>query len=158
MKIVTSILFCGTGGQGILTAAEICARAAMNAGHHAKKSEVHGMAQRGGSVESHVRFGAEVFSPIIPLGGADILVPFEINEGKRLAVFLRPGGLDLSADLSAALSALQDRRALNTYMLGLLSRHLSLSEADWIAAIDAVLAERFRARNREIFLSARGKQ
>ena len=57
-----NILFCGTGGQGVLKAAEVCGWAAVYAGLHAKKSEVHGMAQRGGSVESHVRFGKEVIS------------------------------------------------------------------------------------------------
>ncbi len=53
-----NILFCGTGGQGVLSAAEICGWAALFAGCHVKKSEVHGMAQRGGSVESHLRFGS----------------------------------------------------------------------------------------------------
>ena len=63
-----NITFGGTGGQGILKAAEICGWAAMFAGYHVKKSEVHGMAQRGGSVESHVRFGKKVFSPIVSAG------------------------------------------------------------------------------------------
>ena len=69
-----NILFCGTGGQGILTAAEVVALAAMYDGYHVKKSEVHGMAQRGGSVESHVRIGKKVFSPIIECGKADYLL------------------------------------------------------------------------------------
>ena len=68
-----NILFCGTGGQGVLKAAEVCGWAAMFAGLHAKKSEVHGMAQRGGSVESHLRFGKKVFSPLIPKGRVDVL-------------------------------------------------------------------------------------
>ena len=92
---VENILFCGTGGQGVLTAAEVTGWAAIYAGFHAKKSEVHGMAQRGGSVESHVRFGTEVLSPLIPKGQVDILVPFHADEADRLRAFLKPGGVDL---------------------------------------------------------------
>ena len=84
-----NILFCGTGGQGILTAAEIVGLAAMYDGHHVKKSEVHGMAQRGGSVESHLRFGKEVFSPIIECGKADFLLSFEKGEHERMKFMLK---------------------------------------------------------------------
>ena len=73
---VYSITFGGIGGQGILKASEICSWAALYAGYHVKKSEVHGMSQRGGSVESHVRFGKRVYSPLVPAGGADVLVCF----------------------------------------------------------------------------------
>ena len=66
MKMTTTILFYGIGGQGVLAAAEICARAALIEGHDVKKTEVHGMAQRGGSVESFVRFGTKVLSPLPP--------------------------------------------------------------------------------------------
>ena len=81
MSKTTSILFCGIGGQGILKAAEVCCLAAMYEGFHVKKSEVHGMAQRGGSVESHVRFGEKVYSPLIGRGQADIL--FSTDETER---------------------------------------------------------------------------
>ncbi len=80
---VTNILLVGVGGQGILVASEIISEALMLAGFDVKKSEVHGMAQRGGSVVSHVRFGAKVYSPIIPEGEADILVGFELLETYR---------------------------------------------------------------------------
>jgi len=65
---VTNILLVGVGGQGILLASEILSEAFMLAGHDVKKSEIHGMSQRGGSVVSHVRFGTEVFSPVVPEG------------------------------------------------------------------------------------------
>src|SRR5512143_3007592 len=91
-----NITFGGTGGQGILKAAEICGWAAMLAGYHVKKSEVHGMAQRGGSVESHVRFGKKVFSPIVQEGTADVLLCFHPEEHDRLKAFLKPDGRDLA--------------------------------------------------------------
>ena len=83
MSAVTSVLLAGVGGQGVLLASEVIAEAAAVAGLDVKKSEVHGMAQRGGSVVSHLRFGEEVRSPLIPLAGADYLVSFEELETLR---------------------------------------------------------------------------
>jgi indolepyruvate ferredoxin oxidoreductase beta subunit len=91
-SIVTNILLVGVGGQGILVASEIIAEALMLAGFDVKKSEVHGMAQRGGSVVSHVRFGEKVYSPIIPEGEADIIVGFELLEAYRYLPLLRTDG------------------------------------------------------------------
>jgi indolepyruvate ferredoxin oxidoreductase beta subunit len=73
----------GVGGQGIVLAGNVLCRAALNDNLDVKKSEIHGMAQRGGSVVSHVRFGDEVFSPSIPLGGADFILSFEKMEYLR---------------------------------------------------------------------------
>ena len=87
-----SILFAGVGGQGIILASRIVARCAFSAGYSVKESELHGMSQRGGSVISHVRFGDEVYSPLIPRGKAGLLVALEELEGIRYAYFLRPGG------------------------------------------------------------------
>jgi indolepyruvate ferredoxin oxidoreductase beta subunit len=92
MQEAINIIFAGVGGQGVLTASEVLARAALHEGLECKKSEVHGMAQRGGSVISHVRVGETVHSPVIPEGGADFLVAFEKLEGLRFAHYLRPGG------------------------------------------------------------------
>ncbi|MCL1980668.1 MAG: indolepyruvate oxidoreductase subunit beta, partial [Proteobacteria bacterium] len=83
-----NILFTGVGGQGILLASELTAYAQLAAGFDVKKSEVHGMAQRGGSVEAHLRYGKKVYSPLIELGSADILVAFEILEAVRYLPFL----------------------------------------------------------------------
>ena len=80
---VTNILLVGVGGQGILVASEIISEALMLAGHDVKKSEIHGMAQRGGSVVSHVRYGSQVFSPVVPEGEGDILFGFELMETYR---------------------------------------------------------------------------
>ena len=92
MSTVTNILIAGVGGQGILLAGDVIGLAAQLAGLQVKASEVHGMSQRGGSVVSEVRFGAEVFSPLIPPPGADFLLAFELLEGARGLAHLRPGG------------------------------------------------------------------
>ncbi|MCP5366201.1 MAG: indolepyruvate oxidoreductase subunit beta [Hyphomicrobiales bacterium] len=89
---VTNILVCGIGGQGVMTAAEILAQTAISLGYDTKKTEVSGMAQRGGVVTSHVRFGRRVLSPSIPPGEADLLLGFEPAEAMRWATHVRPGG------------------------------------------------------------------
>ncbi len=88
---ITNILLVGVGGQGILLASEILAETFMLAGFDVKKSEIHGMSQRGGSVVSHVRFGREVSSPTVPEGEGDILFGFELLEAYRCLPLLRPG-------------------------------------------------------------------
>lgn len=83
-----NILMSGVGGQGILLASEITSYALIEAGLDVKKSEVHGMAQRGGSVVAHLRYGEKVYSPLIEPGGADIQVAFETLESVRYLPFL----------------------------------------------------------------------
>jgi len=85
---VTNILLVGVGGQGIILASEIMADVFMGAGFDVKKSEIHGMAQRGGSVSTHVRFGSKVFSPLIKEGEADILLAFEELEAIRYISYI----------------------------------------------------------------------
>lgn len=99
MNKTTNILVVGTGGQGVMTAAEILAQAAIGQGLDVKKTEVAGMAQRGGVVSSHVRFGAKVLSPEIMPGEADILVGFEAAEAMRWSNYLRPGGVAMANTL-----------------------------------------------------------
>lgn len=88
---IFNVSLVGVGGQGILLTSDVLALAAMHAGLDAKKSEIHGMSQRGGSVISQVRFGEKVHSPIIPNGASDILVSFERLEALRWAHLARPG-------------------------------------------------------------------
>lgn len=85
---VYNVLLSGVGGQGILLASRVLAETALAAGFEVKKAEVHGMAQRGGSVVSHIRYGDVVFSPLIPKGEADFLVSFEALETLRYLDFL----------------------------------------------------------------------
>lgn len=86
-----NILFCGVGGQGILLASDITSAALVKAGFDVKKSEVHGMAQRGGTVVAHLRYGAKVYSPLIEPGAADIEVAFELLESIRYLPYLKKG-------------------------------------------------------------------
>lgn len=88
-----SIVIVGVGGQGILLASEILAQAAMLEGYDVKTNEVHGMAQRGGSVMAQIRYGKEVHSPLVARNEADILGALEKIEALRYVDYLRPGGL-----------------------------------------------------------------
>lgn len=96
-----SFVLVGVGGQGTLLASNILAEVGLAAGFDVKKSEVHGMAQRGGSVASHVRWHPkQVFSPLVGLGEADILLSFEKVEALRFAEFLRRGGTAVVNDMA----------------------------------------------------------
>lgn len=99
---ITNILVVGIGGQGIMTAAEMLARTALSRGYDVKKTEVAGMAQRGGVVSSHVRFGAKVYSPQIDPGEADLLIGFEAAEALRWLPWLRPTGVAMVNTLRIA--------------------------------------------------------
>lgn len=90
-----NVLVCGVGGQGVMTAADVVAQAAIARGLDCKKSEIAGMSQRGGVVTSHVRFGAKVHSPVIVPGSADLLLAFELAEALRAVSYLRRGGVAL---------------------------------------------------------------
>ncbi|MEA1976142.1 MAG: indolepyruvate oxidoreductase subunit beta [Bacillota bacterium] len=92
MKKVKNVLLSGVGGQGIILASKVLSVGLIEAGFDVKMSEVHGMAQRGGSVTTQVRFGEKVYSPIIGLGQADILVGFEKMEAGKWLEFLNPAG------------------------------------------------------------------
>ena len=89
---MTNVLIVGVGGQGVLLASEMLCEVAKVMGLDAKKSEVHGMSQRGGVVTSHVRFGKKVHSPLITEGEADVILAFEVAEGLRWVHYLHPGG------------------------------------------------------------------
>jgi indolepyruvate ferredoxin oxidoreductase beta subunit len=84
-----SVLLAGVGGQGVVAAGDVLARALLYSGFDVKKSEIHGMAQRGGSVFSHIRFGEKVYSPVIPAASADYLVSFENMEFLRYMEYIK---------------------------------------------------------------------
>lgn len=102
MKEAKNILLVGVGGQGTILVSKILSTGLMEAGYDVKMSEIHGMAQRGGSVSTQVRYGSEVFSPIIGIGEADILVSFEEMETLRWLEFLKPDGVVLINDFKIA--------------------------------------------------------
>lgn len=92
MSDIKNILLVGVGGQGTILASNILSTGLLEAGYDVKMSEVHGMAQRGGSVSTQVRYGKQVFSPLIGEGQADILVSFEVMEALRWLDYLKPAG------------------------------------------------------------------
>lgn len=97
-QMTTNILVAGVGGQGVILASDIMSEVFMEAGYDVKKSEVHGMAMRGGIVTSHFRFGKKVYSPLIKEGEVDILFAFEQLEGLRWINHLRANGKILMND------------------------------------------------------------
>jgi indolepyruvate ferredoxin oxidoreductase beta subunit len=104
-----SILFAGVGGQGVLLAAEITAMAAVRSGFEVKQTEVHGVSQRGGSVETHVRFGKQVWSPVVTPGKADVVVALEKLEALRFGHFAHPEeGLILANDFEIVPGSIKD--------------------------------------------------
>ena len=90
---VNNIVLSGVGGQGVLVASDVLVAVAMFSGLDSKKSEVHGMAQRGGSVVSQVRYGEKINSPLIEKDSANIILAFEKLEAVRYLDFLKPGGI-----------------------------------------------------------------
>jgi indolepyruvate ferredoxin oxidoreductase beta subunit len=147
---VTNIVIAGLGGQGVLKASDILAEAALRAGWDVKKSELHGMSQRGGSVSSDVRFGTRVLSPMVPWGEADYLVILEENQVEPNRHLLRSGGVMLTPDMIDA-THLGNKKALNIALLGRLSHSLDISEAFWLEAIRANLPEKLHELNAKAF-------
>ena len=88
-----SVILCGVGGQGTVLASKLISYAAMAKGEEVKSAETIGMAQRGGSVTSHIRIGEEAFSPLIPKGKADVMIAFEPAEAVRNLDYLKPDGV-----------------------------------------------------------------
>jgi indolepyruvate ferredoxin oxidoreductase, beta subunit len=151
---VTNIVVAGLGGQGVLKASDIIADVAFRAGLDVKKSEIHGMSQRGGSVSSDVRFGDIVYSPMVPPGEADYLIALSVDQVEPNRWQLREGGT-LITPAAIPSDRVRDKRSLNVALLGCLSASLPFPEAEWLEAIRRNLPERLHAANFEVF--ARGR-
>jgi len=150
MKRTVNVIIAGLGGQGVITASDVLSEAVFRAGFDVKKSELHGMSQRGGSVCSDVRFGPQVLSPMVPPGEADFLLVLaagevEVNRGQ-----LRPDGVLIVTDLIDP-ATLANRKSLNVALLGALSAHLDIGHEYWIAAIHACLPAKLHAANEQAF-------
>ncbi|MBI5835148.1 MAG: indolepyruvate oxidoreductase subunit beta [Armatimonadetes bacterium] len=152
---VYNVVVAGLGGQGVIKASDILADAAFRSGYDVKKAEIHGMSQRGGSVSSDVRFGAEVLSPMVPPGEADILVVQEATQIDANRDRLKPDGLLIVPD-DIDIDALANRRSANVAMLGVLSRHLPIADEQWHEAIRANLAENLWEANLAAFALGQG--
>jgi len=151
---VTNVVVAGLGGQGVLKASDILAEAAFRAGLDVKKAEVHGMSQRGGSVNSDVRFGRSVLSPMIPDGEADFLLVLSEDQIENNRYRLRNGGILIDPS-SFPKEALSNPKTLNIALLGILSQHLDLDEAIWIESIQDNLPEKIHEVNKKAFLAGR---
>ena len=155
MKKPVNVVIAGLGGQGVIKASDILSEAAFRSGFEVKKSEIHGMSQRGGSETSDVRFGPQVLSPMVPPGEADFLVVLapdqvEVNRGA-----LRAGvGVLIAPDLVDP-AELSNRKSFNVALLGALSAHLEISEEKWRSAMHAVLPEKLHAANEQAFAEGR---
>jgi indolepyruvate ferredoxin oxidoreductase beta subunit len=147
---VINVVVAGLGGQGVLKASDILADAAFRAGLDVKKSEIHGMSQRGGSVSSDVRFGSRVFSPMVPAGEADFLVVLAASQIEVARPALKADGVLIHPGLVDE-ARLANRRSLNVALLGALARHLNLADNLWHAAIEAALPEKLHAANLQAF-------
>lgn len=121
------ILICGVGGQGTVLASKLLASAAMEAGNTVHSAETIGMAQRGGSVTSHVRIGEQAHSPLIPLGGADMLMAFEPSEAVRNLPYLKKDGVVVvnSIPVKPTTESLQDTGYDGTEMIAYLRKKCS---------------------------------
>ena len=102
MAQVKSILLVGVGGQGTILVSKILTAGLLKAGYDVKMSEIHGMAQRGGSVSTTIRYGEKVYSPVIGLGEADVLISFEKMEAVRWSTYLKPEGIAVINDYEIA--------------------------------------------------------
>ena len=162
----TNVVIAGLGGQGVLKASDILADALVRSGCDVKKSEVHGMSQRGGSVHSDVRFGDEVLSPMVPPGEADLLVVLDSSQIEANRHVLRDNGLLIAPETvlgkDADIQAVErtdgsplTRQNFNVALLGALSTHIAVAEEDWMAAIQANLPPRAHAVNAEVFALGR---
>jgi indolepyruvate ferredoxin oxidoreductase beta subunit len=154
MNQVTNIVLGGLGGQGVLTASDILADAAFRAGFDVKKSELHGMSQRGGSVSSDVRYGPRVLSPMVPGGEADFLLVLEATQIEVNRPVLRPAGVLIAPDVIPD-GAIKNKKSLNVAMLGALSALLDIPESVWLDAIHARLATKLHRLNDEAFAIGR---
>ena len=151
---VTNVVIAGLGGQGVIKASDILADAAFRAGLDVKKSELHGMSQRGGSVSSDVRFGSGVLSPMVPPGEADALLVIAADQVDPNRHRLREGGVLVTPDAIDD-TLLENKKSLNVALLGALSRHLPIDEAHWQAAIRANLPEKLHEINVRAFHAGR---
>ncbi len=135
MSETRNILIVGVGGQGVLKASQVLSEALVRSGYDVKQSEVHGMAQRGGSVVSEVRYGDEVHSPLAAEFGIDFIVALDDREGRRSEHRLDPDYgrlIGVPAELDAELA---DRRSRNIAALGRLSSHMDIEQEVWRAAV-----------------------
>lgn len=178
-----TVLIAGMGGQGVVLAGDTLAEAALLAGLNVKKSEIHGLSRRFGSVSCQVRIGRDLYSPLRGHGGVSTILSFEGYEGLKHLPFLQTDGVALMNRLwskpgaltpaeATAPSCVNDKRiewfegtvlthqaecprSLNFFMLGVLSARLSIDAGAWHEALENLLSKRSLDVNREMFSAGR---
>jgi indolepyruvate ferredoxin oxidoreductase beta subunit len=146
----TNVVIAGLGGQGVIKASDILADVAFRAGLDVKKSELHGMSQRGGSVSSDVRFGERVFSPMVPEKDADFLLVIAPDQVEVNAAALGPNGILIEPSRIDETS-LSNKKSINVALLGVLSRHLHFPVETWTEALKHNLPEKLHEANLKAF-------
>jgi indolepyruvate ferredoxin oxidoreductase beta subunit len=144
---ITNVLFAGIGGQGIILASDLLSEMAFRCGFDVKKSEIHGMSQRGGSVSGDVRFGKKVYSPMIPAGEADYLVVLSEDQVEVCKNMINENTVILTP---AILGDFDPGKSLNVAMLGALNAGLKLDKEVWFG----LLREHFKGELAEINIAA----
>ena len=150
MSKIHNVVVAGLGGQGVLKVTDILSEAVFRCGYDVKKSEVHGMSQRGGSVSSEVRYGECVASPMVPAGEADVLAVLDITQVEVAKGVLKTDGVLITPE-DLPLDKLQNPKALNTMMLGAISKYVEIPVETLLEALKANLPEKLHAMNVEMF-------
>ncbi|MBE6386072.1 MAG: pyruvate ferredoxin oxidoreductase [Lentisphaerae bacterium] len=150
MSTIRNIVVAGLGGQGVLKVTDILAEAVFRSGFDVKKSEVHGMSQRGGSVSSEVRYGESVASPMVPAGEADVLAVLDSTQVDVAKAVLKADGVLITPE-DLPLDKLQNPKALNTMMLGAVSNYVDIPVETLLEALKANLPEKLHEMNVEMF-------
>ena len=150
MSKIYNVVVAGLGGQGVLKVTDILSEAVFRCGYDVKKSEVHGMSQRGGSVSSEVRYGECVASPMVPAGEADVLAVLDITQVEVAKGVLKADGVLITPE-DLPLDKLQNPKALNTMMLGAISKYVDIPVETLLEALKANLPEKLHAMNVEMF-------
>ena len=150
MSKIHNVVVAGLGGQGVLKVTDILSEAVFRCGYDVKKSEVHGMSQRGGSVSSEVRYGECVASPMVPAGEADVLAVLDITQVEVAKGVLKADGMLITPE-DLPLDKLQNPKALNTMMLGAISKYVEIPVETLLEALKANLPEKLHEMNLEMF-------
>lgn len=151
-----NIIIAGIGGQGTILASNVICDVLLEQGYDVKKSEIHGMSQRGGSVISHVRYSktGKVYSPMVSLKDADIVLSFHPNETRRYAHLAKDNAkvIELNDEDKKKLA---NPRSLNMYGVGILSKLLNIEEKYWTATIKKLLKPKIQEENLSAFALGR---
>ena len=155
-----NIMIVGVGGQGTLLTSRILGNLAIGAGYDVKLSEVHGMAQRGGSVVTFVRYGEKVAEPIVEEGQADVLIAFERLEALRYLHFLKKDGVVIVNDWRIdpiTVEATEEAKkrgapkAFNVIVLGAAAKHMGFEKEDWLKVIETTVPPKTVEINKKAF-------